>query len=64
MNPKLELFKKHGMDASHHYADDSCKEWGLASKSKSYAMTIFNDNPELQDEMRVIAKGFLWSLER
>ena len=56
-------FKTHGINASFHYADDTASgEWRLARKEKLKALKLFDDNPDLQDEMRVIAKGFLWSL--
>lgn len=59
----LAEFKKHGNKASYHYADDSCKEWGLGDSERSKALKLFNDNPELQSEMRTIAKDFLWTLK-
>ena len=58
----LEEFKMHGMKASYHYADDSGREWHLASREKSAALDLFDANPELQDKMREISHGFLWSL--
>ncbi len=59
----LEDFKKAGMTASYHFADDTTKEWGLAKKEEAEALRIFDENPALQPEMREIAKGFLWSLK-
>lgn len=58
----LIKFKRHASSASFHYADDSCKEWGLAKQDKNDALKIFDENPELQNEMREIAKDELWSL--
>lgn len=58
----LIKFKCHASSASFHYADDSCKEWGLAKQDKNDALKIFDENPELQNEMREIAKDELWSL--
>lgn len=60
-NP-VDEFKRAGMDASYHYADDSTKEWGLARKAEREALRLFDAHPEHQDEMREVAKGFLWSL--
>jgi hypothetical protein len=64
VNDILQQFKDHGMSASFHYADDTCKEWALASRRESAAMKLFDSHPELQDEMRVIASDFLWTLNR
>lgn len=55
-------FKKLGNTASHHYADDSTKEWNLGDSAKREALKLFDAYPELHDQMRVIAKDFLWSL--
>ena len=63
MTNVLMRFKDHGKMASFHYADDSCKEWGLGDKQKAAALKLFDDNPELQNDMRLIARGFIWSLE-
>lgn len=60
----LEDFKSAGMQASFHYADDSGKEWGRARTLQNEAMQMYRDNPDLQDEMKTIAKGFLWSLPK
>jgi len=62
MNDILIKFKRHASRASYHYADDSCKEWGLAKQDKDAALKIFDDNPAMQSEMRLIAKDELWSL--
>lgn len=64
MDNILKEFKRLGEKASFHYADDSCKEWDLASSAESQALHLFDNNSHLQDEMREIARGFLWSLER
>lgn len=59
----LAEFKKLGMQASYHYADDSTKEWGLGRKNEAAALALFDDaEPELQTAMREISTGFLWSL--
>ena len=59
----LANFKRLGDKASFHYADESCKEWDLAADAKSKALKIYDENPDLEDEFREIAKGFLWSLK-
>ena len=60
---ELEEFKRLGDLASYHYADDSCKEWGLAGAAKNAAMKLYYAaTVEQQEQMKVIAKGFLWSL--
>ena len=56
-------FKTHGMNASYHYADDTASgEWRLGSIEEAKALKIFDANPDDQEKMREIAKGFLWSL--
>lgn len=60
----IEQFNLAGRKASYHYADDSCREWGLARKREEEALAIFDAHPELQEEMREVALGFLWSLNR
>jgi len=60
----IEQFKKHARSASYHFADDTTDEWHLGNKEQSIALQIFDDNPELQSEMREAAKGELWSLSR
>lgn len=61
MKDIVEQFKDHGMSASYHYADDSCREWGAGDREKSKAMKLFNDNPDLQDDMSKVAEKFLWA---
>ena len=60
----LTEFESLGKSASYHYADDSGKEWGAAKRSERAAMILFHDHPELQEEMKEIARGFLWSLPK
>ena len=62
MENVLEEFKKLGQKASFHYADDTTKEWSLGDTAKRETLKLFDSYPELQDQMRVIAKDFLWSL--
>lgn len=57
-----ERFKELGEKASYHYADDTCKEWGLGDKAKAQALFIFDSNPKMQPELRKVATGFLWTL--
>lgn len=59
----LEQFKEHARACSYHYADDTCKEWGLAAREKREALRLFDINPELQAEMREIMNGELWANE-
>ena len=61
-NETLEQFRNHGSTASHHYADDTTGEWGAGRRAEGKALDLFDNNPELQLDMRKIAKGFLWSL--
>jgi len=61
--PILDLFKKYGMNASYHYADDSGKEWVLGHQEKQKCLKIYNEHIELHPEMEEIAIGFLWSLK-
>ena len=59
-----EQFKKHGMYASFHYADDTASgEWRMGRDEELRALKLFDSNPKLQAEMRVIAEDFLWSLK-
>jgi len=62
-NEAIEQFKKHGNQASYHYADDSCREWRQADAEKAKALAIFDANPTEHEEMRRIARGFLWGYE-
>ena len=64
MKTILEEFKYYGMSASFHYADDTHSgEWRKGSHYEAKAMALFRAHPELQPEMREIAKGFLWTLK-
>lgn len=58
----LQDFKQLGETASYHYADDSTKEWDLASRAEQKALEIFDNHPDLEEKFREIALGFLWSL--
>lgn len=61
-NKTLEEFRNAGSTASYHYADDSTSEWGAGKRAECKALDLFDNNPELQPEMRVISSHFLWSL--
>ena len=62
MNQITEQFCKLGNEASFHFADDSTSEWGIGSGLKKKAMSLYWNNPALQDEMETHA-DFLWSLK-
>ena len=59
----LNQFDHAGRQASYHYADDSTREWKQGDDWKKKALDIYDAHPELHLRMRVIAHGFLWSLE-
>ena len=59
----LEKFTQLGQQASYHYAADRTSEWRLGTPLEREAIAMFDANPELQAQMREVAKGFLWSLE-
>ena len=56
----LEEFKKCGLDASFHYADDSGQEWKFAYPLVSKCMKLAKEYPELHPEMAEIAKNFIF----
>ena len=58
----LEEFKTCGMDASYHYADDSGQEWKFAYPLVDKCMKLVKEHPELHEEMREIAKRFIFSI--
>ena len=62
MDEILKEFTELGQTASYHYADYTTKEWSLGDTAKRAALKLFDNNPELQAQMRVIARNFLWSL--
>ena len=62
MSDPLGEFTKHGQDASYYFAGDSGKEWPLGYKSQRAAMSLWHEHPELHEQMRVVARKFLWSL--
>jgi hypothetical protein len=57
----LEQFKAHGNRASFHHASESGNEGSMAYNQESNAMDLYRLNPELRDQMRTIAKDFLWA---
>ena len=58
----LEEFKTYGMDASYHYADDSGQEWKFAYPLVDKCMKLVKEHTELREEMREIAKKFIFSI--
>ena len=56
----LEEFKKAGLDASFHYADDTGKEWHLAYPLVDKCMKLAKEHVELHPEMVEIAKHFIF----
>ena len=58
----LENFKTCGMDASYHYADDSGQEWKFAYPLVDKCMKLVKEHTELREEMREIAKKFIFSI--
>ena len=58
----LEEFKTYGMDASYHYADDSGQEWKFAYPLVDKCIKLVKEHPELHEEMREIAKRFIFSM--
>lgn len=61
-NDILKEFEKLGLDASTHYASENVKEWRNGKPLEDKALQLFDDNPDLQDDMRQIALKFLWPL--
>ncbi|MCK5016870.1 MAG: hypothetical protein KAS32_07335 [Candidatus Peribacteraceae bacterium] len=55
-------FRSLGFTASRHYADDAGKEWAQGDEYKNKAVKLFDEHPELESELREIAKEFLWSI--
>ena len=62
MKTVLEQFEELGKDASYHYAGDM-SEFHSGMMLERQALALFDQHPELQAEMREVAKGFLWSLK-
>jgi hypothetical protein len=58
----LKQFEELGNTASFHFAGDN-SELRSAYDAQTAAMKLYFDNPDLQDQMKKIANGFLWSLE-
>ena len=56
----LEEFKRCGLDASFHYADDTGKEWYLAYPLVEKCMKLAKEHVELHPEMAEIAKHFIF----
>ena len=45
----LEEFKKAGLDASFHYADDTGQEWKFAYPLVDKCMKLVKEHPELHE---------------
>lgn len=58
----LKEFEQLGNRASFHFAGP-LDEQQLGYSCQVKALKIFDENSELQEDMRKIAKGFLWSLD-
>ena len=58
----LEEFKKAGLDASYHYADDSGQEWKFAYPLVDKCIKLVKEHPELHKEMKEISKKFIFSM--
>lgn len=63
MNDTLTEFERLGNRASVIFSKP-LDDWTMAYSCKNRAMELYHANPELQDRMREIAKGFLWSLKQ
>ena len=59
---RIEEFDTLGRQASFHYADDRGKEWSQAKTLEAQARALFDQHPDLQKQMRELARGFLWTL--
>ena len=57
----VQFFKRYGMNASHHYADDSTKEWRYGDMAKDKAYKIAAAYPQCEEQFKEVAQNFLWS---
>lgn len=62
MQTILDEFDTLGRSASFHFADDTGREWHQGNMDKASAMALYRAHPEGREQMKVIAKEFLWSL--
>lgn len=63
-NKTLEKFCKLGKDASYHFAAEGSSEWKLGYPLQTEAQKMYDEaDPEMKEEMRKIAGGFLWMLK-
>lgn len=60
MNDLVEKFKTLAGQASFHYADDSCKEWGQARECEYECRYLWERHPELRKEFEKIMAKQLW----
>lgn len=58
----LELFRCLGEKASYHFADKTRLEWRQGEDSKNKAIQLYEDHPELQQQMNNIFKAFSWDI--
>lgn len=63
-NELLEQFQRLGERASYHLADDtSSGEWRIGYGLQRQAVAIYNEHPELHEQMLAIARErFIWRL--
>lgn len=59
----LKEFEEAGNQASFHLACDYGNEWRLAKQHQETCYRLYKDNPELNEEMKALAKDFLWGYE-
>ena len=57
----VQFFKHYGMNASHHYADDSTKEWKYGDVAKDKAYKIAAAYPQCEESFVKVSQRFLWS---
>lgn len=57
----ITKFKDHGFEASYHFASDH-GDWKPGFQAMYKALDLYDKNPDLQERMRDVSKGFLWSL--
>jgi hypothetical protein len=59
----ISEFKKLGDNVSYCYASDNVDDWKMADDYKKTCINLYVDFPQFQDEMKEIAKTFLWRLD-
>lgn len=58
----LDSFRSHGQKASYHYACDSGAEDKLGFEHSNICRILWRNNPELHEQMKEIAKNFLFHI--